>query len=139
MSTIIREPVLGEIPAIIKLLKSCGLHYENEDTPPKLERKLALDHDLMLVAEKGGVIAGFVMASFDGWAGIVWHFSVLPEFRKGTGIAVLLGEAIIERLKHRGADTVYGLVLPDNVRMLRLARGRGFRNGALVRVIEKNI
>ena len=114
-----------DIPKVINLLKVCELFYESEDTTDKFERKLARDKHLMLVAEEEGEIVGFVMASYDGWAAIFWHFCVHPDHRK-KGIAKTLLEEIKARLRLCGADKMYGLVMGTNKRMFDYSKKQGF-------------
>ena len=121
----IREIEYADIPKVIDLLKACDLYYESEDTIEKLERKLTHDKHFMLAFEESGEIVGFVMASFDGWAAIFWHFCVHPDHRK-KGIAKTLLEEIKARLRLVGADKMYGLVMSTNKRMLDYSKKNGF-------------
>src|SRR5438105_1787518 len=86
----IREMQALDIPEVINILKITQLFYKEDDIPSKFVEKLRLDGDLMLVAvcenepgrpDKGDNVAGFVMASYDGWVAVVWHLCILPEYR----------------------------------------------------------
>ena len=138
MDYLLRETEPKDIPAVIELLKACDLYYEGEDAPEKLLKKLAADKDLMIVAEADGKIVGFVMASYDGWAPIFWHFGVLPEFRN-RGIGRMLLQEIEKRLRNRGADELWGLVKTDNEKMLRLLPLLGFKTYSAVHAIGKKL
>lgn len=128
----------GDIPEIIELLKKCKLYYPEDDNPENLARKLAQDRDLMLVNVRGHEIVGFVMASYDGWAAIVWHLAVLPAYRN-LGIASELMLAIGSRLQKRGAKMVYGFVETTNKRMLEISAHMGFNFGPNVLSIGKEL
>jgi len=60
---------------------------------------------------------------------------------QNRGIATLLMEALIQFARKRGIRSLIGLVLPDNARMLRLARRMGFsvrlEHGEQLFLIEK--
>lgn len=51
---------------------------------------------------------------------------------KGSGLGQLLLERITRYCRERGFDTLYGLVLPENESMLKLARRLGFRSTPLL-------
>ena len=121
----LREIEYTDIPKVIELLKACELYYESEDTIEKLEQKLSRDKHLMLAFEETGEIIGFVMASYDGWAAIFWHFCVHPNYRK-QGIAKALLEEIKARLRLLGADKMYGLVMQSNQPMLAYSQKHDF-------------
>lgn len=144
MQYTLRSPNSEEILQVIALLRECGLYYESEDTPEKLTAKLSQDGPRGLVIgafDQNGTLVGFVMASFDGWAAIVWHYCVHPDLRSGTGLGLTLGRAILRRLRSLGADRVYALVETKNVRMHRFASAAGFEvdAGTPVLVIGRKI
>jgi ribosomal protein S18 acetylase RimI-like enzyme len=62
-----------------------GVHTGRSDTPAEIEKKLARDPDLFLVAEADGVIIGSVIGGYDGRRGLVYHLAVASAFR-GRGI-----------------------------------------------------
>ncbi len=134
----IREATDKDIASIIKLLKISKLYYPEDDNPDNLKRKLARDKDLMIVATINKRVIGFVMGTYDGWAAIVWHLSVLPEFRK-LGIAKTLLLEIEQRLKQKGAQVLYGLVQKDNLHMLELIPKLSFQKAAEVLVVSRKI
>ena len=140
----VRALELREIPMLIELLKTCGVYYADADSPEKLAAKLQNDGNrgLMIGAfDDTDQLVGFVMASFDGWAAVVWHYCVHPHARKGTGLALLLGRTIVRRLKELGADRVYALVESKNRPMFRFAKAAGFDvdGGTSVVVIERRM
>jgi ribosomal protein S18 acetylase RimI-like enzyme len=69
-----------------------GVHIGRSDTPAEIEKKIARDPDLFIVAESNGDIVGSVMGGFDGRRGLVYHLAVAASFR-GMGI----GSRLIRR------------------------------------------
>lgn len=124
----IRELRKIEIPEVINLLKVCDLYYPEDDNFENLERKIKRDRKLMLVAEEKGKVIGFVMASCDGWAAIIWHLGVLPEYRN-RGIAIKLVSEINRRLISLGMKKMYGLVEKKNKPMHSIIQRMGFEKG----------
>src|SRR5919108_1309947 len=70
-----------------------GVHTGRSDTPAEIEKKLARDPDLFLVAEADGAIIGSVIGGYDGRRGLVYHLAVAPDFR-GIGIGSRLMEEV---------------------------------------------
>ncbi len=55
-----------------------------------IQRKLAVQHDLFLVAEYLGRVGATVIGGYDGFRGWVYHLAVAPEHRrKGLGRAMM--------------------------------------------------
>jgi ribosomal protein S18 acetylase RimI-like enzyme len=81
------------------------------DDPPRnapdrvIERKLATQRELFLVAELGGRVVGTVLGGYDGFRGWVYHLAVHPDRRrKGLGRALMA--AIEERLRALGCPKI---------------------------------
>jgi len=90
-----------------------GIQLSPSDEPQEIQKKLARDPDLFLVAEEGGRIVGSVLGGFDGRRGIVYHLAVVPqERRRGLGRALM--EAVEARLLAKGCLKYYLLVTKDN-------------------------
>ena len=77
------------------------------DDPPRnapervIERKLATQRDLFLVAEQNGRVVGTVLGGYDGFRGWVYHLAVDPEHRRG-GIGRELMHEVERRLAALG-------------------------------------
>lgn len=127
--------IAEEIPEVIRILKICDLYYPEDDTEENFSRKFSKDKDLMLVATVQGEVVGFIMASYDGWAAMVWHLGVLPGFRE-RGIAKALMDEICRRLKEKGTQYAYGLVKTDNTLMLERLSAFGFSNQSQVTIVH---
>src|SRR5215211_9346599 len=78
-----------------------GVHVGRSDTLAEIEKKIARDPDLFLVAELDGVIIGSVIGGFDGRRGLVYHLAVAAAFR-GLGIGSRLMEEVESRLRFKG-------------------------------------
>ena len=74
------------------------------DDPPRnapervIERKLATQRKLFLVAERRGRVVGTVLGGYDGFRGWVYHLAVAPEHRRAGFGRALMSE--IERRLH---------------------------------------
>ena len=101
------------------------------DDPPRnapdrmIENKLAVQPELLLVADDDGSLVGAVIAGFDGTRGWMYHLAVTPERRfQGIGASLMRrslanGEAILRRRRafevataHKPVDHALGRVLP---------------------------
>jgi len=102
-----------------------GIHLRRSDSPEEIEKKLARDPDLFLVAQAGDSVIGAVMGGFDGRRGMMYHLAVMPEHRH-QGIASLLVDALEERLKAKGCIRYYLLVTKNNEEAIRFYESRGW-------------
>jgi ribosomal protein S18 acetylase RimI-like enzyme len=91
-----------------------GVRVGPSDTASEIQKKLARDPDLFLVAEIDGKLTGTVIGGFDGRRGLVYHLAVAAQFRR-NGIASLLMQEIESRLRAKGCIRSYLLVRPDNL------------------------
>ena len=90
-----------------------GVHVGRSDTPAEIEKKIARDPDLFLVAELEGDIIGSVIGGFDGRRGLIYHLAVAARFR-GMGIGSRLMNEVESRLRAKGCLKCYLLVTLDN-------------------------
>lgn len=104
-----------------------GIHLRRSDSPEEIEKKLARDPDLFLVAQTADSVIGAVMGGFDGRRGMMYHLAVAPEQRH-QGIANLLVDALEERLKAKGCIRYYLLVTKDNEDAICFYEARGWEN-----------
>lgn len=87
------------------------------DTPEELEKKLARDPDLFLVAEDAGSVVGTVIGGYDGRRGLIYHLAVDPR-PSYCGLGRKLMAEIERRLAAKGCIRAYLLVLPENDRLV---------------------
>ena len=90
-----------------------GVHIGRSDTPAEIEKKIARDPDLFLVAESDGEIIGSVIGGFDGRRGLIYHLAVAAAFR-GKGVGSRLMDEVEARLRAKGCLKCYLLVTTDN-------------------------
>jgi len=72
------------------------------DSPEGLAGLLTADPQALLVAELDGVLAGSLIAAWDGWRGSFYRLAVSPEHRR-KGLATMLLREGERRLRERGA------------------------------------
>jgi ribosomal protein S18 acetylase RimI-like enzyme len=90
-----------------------GVHVGRSDTPAEIEKKIARDPDLFIVAESDDMIIGSVIGGFDGRRGLIYHLAVATSFR-GMGIGSRLMDEVEARLRAKGCLKCYLLVTTDN-------------------------
>ena len=90
-----------------------GVHVGRSDTWAEIEKKIARDPDLFLVAELDGDIVGTVIGGFDGRRGLIYHLAVAEPIR-GMGIGSRLMAEVESRLRAKGCLKCYLLVTHDN-------------------------
>lgn len=132
-----------DLPAILRLIEELG---ETDSPGPAAtveHARSALEHPalLILVAEEGGAVIGFLSATvrpnlYHGAdAGHVDELVVERSIRaRGVGTALL--QEFLERMRARGAAEVSIGVLPENEGAARLYRRLGFTEE--VRLLEQH-
>jgi ribosomal protein S18 acetylase RimI-like enzyme len=115
-----------------------GVHTGRSDTPAEIEKKLARDPDLFLVAEAEGDIIGSVIGGYDGRRGLVYHLAVHSAFR-GMGIGSHLMDELESRLRAKGCLKCYLLVTTDNPEAEIYYQQRGWQHMGSVRLFGKEL
>ena len=98
---------------------------------------------LFLVAESGGIVAGFIVGEIRAWefgsppCGWVTALTVSPTARE-SGIGRLMFEEITAQLKQNGASTVRTMVDRDDKLTLSFFRSLGMRTGRYIE-LEKQL
>ena len=115
-----------------------GVHVGRSDSPDEIEKKVARDPDLFLVAESEGRIIGSVIGGFDGRRGLVYHLAVAVPLR-GMGIGTRLMEELESRLRSKGCLKCFLLVAPDNSEVETYYQQRGWRHMDKVRIYGKEL
>jgi ribosomal protein S18 acetylase RimI-like enzyme len=98
---------------VVALWREAGLTRPWNDPHRDIERKLAVQPELFLVADDGGVVVGTVMAGYDGHRGWLYYLASAPA-RRGEGIARRLVEEAEARLLAMGCPKVQLMVRPEN-------------------------
>ena len=120
MSATVRAMTIADYDAVAALWhRSDGVGLRAADERPAIERFLARNPGLSLVAEADGRLAGAVLCGHDGRNGFLHHLAVAPELR-GRGIARDLAARCLEALAAAGITRCYVFVYTNN------AAGQGF-------------
>ncbi len=108
------------------------------DTLPEIEKKVARDPDLFLVAEADNCIIGSVIGGFDGRRGLIYHLAVAASFRE-RGVGSLLMEEVESRLRAKGCLKCYLMVLPNNPGLETYYQRRGWGRMDTVHLFGKEL
>lgn len=102
-----------------------GIQLRRSDDPLEIQKKVARDPDLFIVAETDGKIIGTVIGGFDGRRGMVYHLAVQESYRK-QGLGGLLMDELERRLKAKGCIRSYLLVTVENEDAIRFYEQNGW-------------
>ena len=129
-----------EYPEVESLWASIGkgVNLGRSDTQEEIQKKLARDPDLFLVAEESGHIVGTVIGGFDGRRGSIYHLVVTASFR-GRGIGFRLMDEIESRLRAKGCIRCYLMVTRDNEEAMRYYEKHGWERMDYVVSFTKNL
>ncbi len=90
------------------------------------------------VAERDGLVVGFVLADVSGWEfgvpdtiGWIDTIGIDPSFQK-KGLATALIREVIRHLKSVGVETIYTLVSWNDWDLLQFFRAMGFTRGDMI-------
>jgi GNAT superfamily N-acetyltransferase len=108
----IRNATEADIASVLDLWAVAGSSPSISDTPDGLVQLLAADPLALLVAELDGVLAGSLIAAWDGWRGSFYRLAVSPEHRR-KGLATMLLREGERRLRERGAVRLTAIVADD--------------------------
>ncbi|MDL9980531.1 GNAT family acetyltransferase [Microbacterium candidum] len=113
MTVAVRAFDIPDTDAVVALWHEAGITRPWNDPHRDIERKLAVQPELFLVAVDGDVVVGSVMAGYDGHRGWLYYLAS-SSGRRGEGIGRLLVEAAEGRLVAMGCPKVQLMVRPDN-------------------------
>jgi len=108
-SITVRAAVPDDFDEILDLWNSFDRHVGLEDRREHLLALHAFSPELFLVAEKGGKIAGTLIAGWDGWRAQMARLATRSDARRSGVARLLVGEGEL-RLRERGANRIYALV-----------------------------
>ena len=121
----IRGATGEDIAAVLDLWVVAGSLPSVSDSPDGLARLLATDPQALLVAELGGVLAGSLIAAWDGWRGSFYRLAVSPAHRR-KGLATLLLREGERHLRERGAVRLTAIVADDEEGAMAFWRAAGY-------------
>lgn len=127
MTVRLREFTLDDYDVVYALWQRSapGVGISYSDRREEIEKKLARDPDLFLVAEDEGEVIGTVIGGYDGRRGLIYHLAVVPEYRQ-QGIGKMLMTEVERRLKEKGCQRCYLLVKHDARDVIEFYRGLGW-------------
>ncbi|MEW1908793.1 GNAT family N-acetyltransferase [Kitasatospora sp. NPDC085895] len=122
----IRAARPDEIPALLAFWARAAEGASITDDEAGVARLIERDPQALLVAELDGMLAGTVIAGFDGWRCHLYRLAVDPELRRrGVGGALIAAaEARFAELGGRRADA---MVLEHNALGQAAWAGAGYR------------
>lgn len=119
---IVRKAVAADIPAVAALERS---EFPDGADEGMLARLLDAEGGVILAAEEGGGLLGYIWARFVLDEGDIGNIAVAPGFRRrGAGAALL--KALLEEAERRQAAVVQLEVRESNLAARRLYEKNGF-------------
>jgi ribosomal protein S18 acetylase RimI-like enzyme len=123
----IRTATEDDIPSVLGLWAAAGSLPSITDSSDGLDRLLAADPQALLVAEFDGVLAGSLIAAWDGWRGSFYRLAVSPEHRR-KGLATMLLREGERRLRERGAVRLTAIVAADDPTAMSFWQTTGYKH-----------
>ena len=117
--------------AVIALWTACGLTRPWNDPARDIERKLAVQRELFLLAVRDGKVVGSVMAGYDGHRGWINYLGVDPE-RQRRGVGRALMDEAERRLRELGCPKINLQVRADNEAAMAFYERIGFDQDAVI-------
>ncbi|MFD8379881.1 GNAT family N-acetyltransferase [Streptomyces sp. NPDC059679] len=109
----IRTAAPADLDTVLTFWKEAAEGTSISDDRNGVARLLDRDPESLLLAERGGELAGTVIAGFDGWRCHLYRLAVHPDHRRqGVGTALL--QAAEERFAALGGRRGDAMVLDRN-------------------------
>lgn len=121
-----------EVPVVLELWKEADAIPSITDTLEDVSRLLQREYASLMVAEIDGKIVGSIIATFDGWRGIVYRLAVHPDHRRKS-IARDLARTAEEQIRTWGARRVIAIVDPTHPDAMGFWNNAGYVNDGLTR------
>lgn len=128
----IRPLQQSEIPAVLELWKAADASPTVTDTVEDISRILQREYAAFLVGEIDSKIVGSIIATFDGWRGIVYRLAVHPEHRR-KGVASDLTKKAEEQFTRWGVRRVIAIVDPTHPLAMSFWKASGYISDGLTR------
>ena len=128
----IRALQQNEIPSVLELWKAADSNPSVTDNVEDISRILKREYAAFLVAEIDGKIVGSIIATFDGWRGIVYRLAVHPDQRR-KGIAGELTKEAEEVFTRWGVRRVIAIVDTTRAYAMSFWKAAGYTNDGMTR------
>ncbi|WP_405009519.1 GNAT family N-acetyltransferase [Kitasatospora sp. NBC_01539] len=122
----IRAAVSADVPALLEFWARAAEGASITDDTAGVAGLVARDPEALLVAEVGGVLAGTVIAGFDGWRCHLYRLAVAPDLRR-RGVGAALVAAAERRFAALGGRRADAMVLQHNDLGRRAWEAAGYR------------
>ena len=109
----IRAAGPSDADAVLAFWREAAEGTSISDDRDGVARLIARDPESLLLAERGGALAGTVIAGFDGWRCHLYRLAVHPAHRR-RGVATALLAAAEERFAALGGRRGDAMVLDEN-------------------------
>src|SRR5579859_2068259 len=127
----IRTACLADASALTALWTAAGLKFSPDEVPAELAGVLAVNPDLVLVAEDDSGLVVAVLGTFDGRRGWVNRLATRPGSR-GLGHARAILSELERRMAAKGCRKVNLLIEPDNQLVTGFYRELGYAEDKLI-------
>ncbi|MFD9317718.1 GNAT family N-acetyltransferase [Streptomyces sp. NPDC060053] len=114
-----------DLDTVLAFWKTSAEGTSISDDRGGVERLVARDPGALILAERGGELAGTVIAGFDGWRCHLYRLAVHPE-RRRQGIGSALLAAAEERFVRLGGRRGDAMVLTRNETAHHAWRAAGY-------------
>ena len=117
--------------ALIELWQRCDLTRAWNDPDRDIDRKLADDPELLLVADADGAIIGSIMAGYDGHRGWLNYLGVDAKYRR-TGLGGALVDAGEAMLAGLGCPKINLQIRAENLGAVSFYESIGYQADAVI-------